>query len=78
MIERSFWLQRIEQAWKEAPIAWLSGVRRSGKTTLAESLDPDQVLFLNRDLPGAEERVADPVLFFRSWNPNWLLSAAPA
>ena len=28
------WIDRIEAAWKEAPIAWLSGVRRSVKTTL--------------------------------------------
>ena len=66
MIERPFWLQRIEQAWGEAPIVWLSGVRRSGKTALAESLDSDKVLFLNCDLPGIEGMVADPEFLFRS------------
>jgi hypothetical protein len=66
MIDRPFWNQRITQAWREAPIAWLCGVRRSGKTTLARALDPEQVLFLDCDLPAVEDMVADPELFFRS------------
>ena len=66
MIERPFWLNRIEQAWAEAPIAWLSGVRRSGKTTLAESLGKERALYINCDLPSVEEQVRDPQLFFRS------------
>jgi predicted AAA+ superfamily ATPase len=65
MIERPFWLQRIISAWRETPIVWLSGVRRAGKTTLAESLGPEQVLYLNCDLPGIEEMVREPQLFFR-------------
>jgi len=66
MVSRPFWLNRIEQAWTEAPIAWLSGVRRSGKTTLAESLGVERVLHINCDLPSVEEMVRDPQLFFRS------------
>jgi len=66
MIPRPFWQKRIEQAWEEAPIAWLCGVRRCGKTTLAESLGPDGVLYVNCDLPVVEEMVRDPQLFFRS------------
>lgn len=65
MIQRPFWLQRLHSAWAEAPIAWLCGVRRVGKTTLAESLGADQMLYLNCDLPSAEEVVADPELFYR-------------
>ncbi len=65
MIDRPFWLQRIEAAWKEAPIAWLSGVRRSGKTTLAQSLGGDRFLNVNCDLPAAEDMVRDPALFYR-------------
>jgi len=38
MFERPFWRQRIEDAWREAPIVWLCGVRRAGKTTLAREL----------------------------------------
>jgi hypothetical protein len=66
MFERPFWLARIEHAWRQAPIAWLCGVRRSGKTTLAQSLGQDRVLYVNCDLPKAEDMVRDPELFFRS------------
>lgn len=66
MIERAFWIQRLEQAWAEAPIAWLAGVRRSGKTTLAESLGEDRIAYYNCDLPALEEVIHDPQMFFRS------------
>lgn len=66
MIQRSFWQQRIRRAWGEVPIVWLCGVRRCGKTTLTESLGPEQVQYLNCDLPVVEEVVRDPQLFFRS------------
>jgi hypothetical protein len=66
MIDRPFWRQRIESAWREAPIAWLCGVRRSGKTTLATSLGVDRILYINCDLPAVEDMLRDPSLFFRS------------
>ncbi len=67
MIPRPHWKKRIEDAWKEVPIVWLSGVRRSGKTTLAQSLGvPKEILYINCDLPVTEDRVRDPQLFFRS------------
>lgn len=66
MYTRPFWLQRIEQAWEEAPIVWLCGVRRSGKTTLAQALDEDRITYVNCDLPVVEEMVRDPQLFYRS------------
>ncbi|MFA6315786.1 MAG: ATP-binding protein [Elusimicrobiota bacterium] len=65
MIPRPFWRARIESAWAEAPIVWLSGVRRSGKTTLARSFGPDRALYVNCDLPSAKDMVSDPVLFYR-------------
>jgi hypothetical protein len=65
MIQRPFWQQRIEAAWREAPIAWLAGVRRSGKTTLAESFGTEQILYINCDLPSVEDMVRDPQVFFR-------------
>ena len=58
MIPRPFWLQRIEEAWRQAPIAWLCGVRRCGKTTLAESLGAERTLYLNCDLPTVEDMVS--------------------
>jgi len=65
MILRPFWQQRIEEAWREAPIAWLAGVRRSGKTTLTESLGPERVLYVNCDLPSVADMTRDPQVFFR-------------
>lgn len=64
MIERSFWRRRIEAAWSQAPIVWLAGVRRAGKTTLAQSLGAERLTFVNCDLPAVEEMVRDPQLFF--------------
>jgi hypothetical protein len=66
MIARPLWLRRIAEAWREAPIVWLCGVRRSGKTTLAASLGADRIVYVNCDLPTIEDRIRDPQLFFRS------------
>ncbi len=66
MIERPYWKQRIEASWREAPIVWLCGVRRAGKTTLAREPGDDHMLYVNCDLPSAEESVRDPALFYRS------------
>jgi uncharacterized protein len=66
MVARPFWQARIEQAWREAPIAWLCGVRRTGKTILATSLEKTPTVYVNCDLPSSEERVRNPLLFFRA------------
>ena len=66
MFPRPFWLQRIEDAWRQVPIAWLSGVRRCGKTTLARQLGEDRTLYVNCDLPTVEDMVRDPQVFYRS------------
>ena len=66
LIDRPFWIERIEAAWKQASVAWLSGVRRSGKTTLARSLGEERALYVNCDLPVAEDMVRDPALFYRN------------
>jgi predicted AAA+ superfamily ATPase len=47
-------------------VAWLSGVRRVGKTTIARSLGEDRVRWVNCDLPQVEEIVRDTLFFFRS------------
>lgn len=63
MSTRPFWLNRIHAAWQQAPICWLAGVRRAGKTTLCQSLT--EATFLNCDLPEVAAQLADPVRFFR-------------
>jgi uncharacterized protein len=35
MIKRPFWMNRLAATWKQAPIVWLTGLRRVGKTVLA-------------------------------------------
>jgi uncharacterized protein len=64
MIERPDWKTRIEEIWKKAPIVWLSGVRRSGKTTLGRSFP--EAYFLNCDLPSTAVLLEDPEAFFKS------------
>ena len=64
MIERPVWQGRLLAAWKQAPIVWLTGPRRVGKTVLAGSLPEAE--FLNCDLPSVAERLRDPESFFRS------------
>ena len=73
MFPRPYWHNRLQGAWREAPIVWLSGVRRCGKTTLAQSLAQDQVLYLNCDLPTVEDMVRDPQVFFRSCDKQILI-----
>ena len=65
MFERPFWIRRIREAWSSAPVAWLAGVRRVGKTTLALSLGSDEAEYVSCDLPEDAERTRDPLLFFR-------------
>ena len=64
MIDRPFWVERLTAAWKQAPIVWLTGPRRAGKTVLAQGLPAAE--FLNCDLPSAAERLRDPETFYQS------------
>jgi predicted AAA+ superfamily ATPase len=64
MFKREFWEKRIQDAWKKAPIIWLTGVRRVGKTTLCQSFP--QARFLNCDLHQTVSLLEDPASFFRS------------
>ena len=64
MTHRPLWTARLTAAWTRAPIVWLTGPRRTGKTVLAQSVPNAQ--FLNCDLPSVAERLADPESFYRS------------
>jgi predicted AAA+ superfamily ATPase len=57
-------MDRIRRGWRHAPIVWLSGVRRVGKTSLARALSDAE--FLNCDLPSTQRLLEDPETFFRS------------
>lgn len=62
MIERPFWVKRIEGAWRRAPIVWLTGVRRVGKTTLSKHWP--EAVFFNCDLPRNRHLLEDPEHLF--------------
>jgi predicted AAA+ superfamily ATPase len=64
MVKREFWQKRIEEAWSERPIVWLTGVRRVGKTTLARSL-PD-VRYFDCELPRTRRLIEEDVEGFLS------------
>jgi predicted AAA+ superfamily ATPase len=63
MRQRRFWQQTIEQAWTKKPVVWLRGVRRVGKTTLAQSLE--RVRYFDCELPGVRRRIESPESFLR-------------
>jgi len=62
MISRPFWLAKLEEGWKKRSLIWLSGVRRSGKTTLCKMI-PD-ALYMNCDLPTVNRQLENPEFFF--------------
>ncbi|MDD5091122.1 MAG: ATP-binding protein [Candidatus Wallbacteria bacterium] len=68
MMQRPFWIERIEKAWKKRPLVWLSGVRRVGKTTIAGMFP--EAIYLNCDLLSAGRRLEDPEQFFHSCKKN--------
>ena len=65
MKSRPYWVQRIEEAWTKRPIVWLSGVRRVGKTTLAQMLP--SAAYLNCDLPSASRDRSVILTDYHEW-----------
>lgn len=63
MRDRPLWKEAIEAEWARRPIVWLRGVRRVGKTTLAQSLD--RVRYFDCELPGVRRRLDSPEGFLR-------------
>ena len=64
MIIRHFWKEKLNEAWGKRSLVWLSGVPRSGKTTLSKMI-PDAI-YLNCDLPSVGRRLDDPEFFYNS------------
>lgn len=63
MVQRLFWLSKMEAAWKRRSVLWLSGVRRAGKTILSQSL-PDTEYF-DCELPRVRRMLDDPEEFLQ-------------
>lgn len=64
MWKRPFWINRIEAAWQQTSVVWLSGVRRVGKTILCQSLEA--VEYFDCELPRFRQLMQDPEGFLRS------------
>ncbi|HRI14005.1 MAG TPA: AAA family ATPase [Verrucomicrobiota bacterium] len=65
MVKRQYWLERIEQQWQRRSILWLRGVRRTGKTSLAQSLV--DVEYFDCELPRVRRAMEDPEAFLKSF-----------
>jgi len=61
MRKRRFWLESLDAAWRRRSVVWLSGVRRSGKTTLAQALPGAE--YFDCELPRVRRELADPEAF---------------
>ena len=61
MVQRHFWLDLIEYAWRTRSVIWLSGVRRVGKTCLCQSLSV--VEYFDCELPRVRRMLVDPQSF---------------
>src|SRR5438067_3000401 len=64
MVQRRYWLKRVEEGWRHRTVLWLRGVRRTGKTTLAQSL-PD-VEYFDCELPRVRRPMEDAEAFLSS------------
>jgi len=63
LVKRRFWIDRIEQQWRRRSILWLRGVRRAGKTSLAQSLAA--VEYFDCELPRVRRAMEDPEAFLQ-------------
>jgi len=61
MVKRQFWLEQLESAWRRRPVVWLRGVRRAGKTCLAQTLA--RVEYFDCELPRVRRAMEDPETF---------------
>ena len=64
MVDRQFWRDRIENAWKRRSVVWLSGVRRVGKTCLCQTLP--NIEYFDCELPRVRRLMEDPQAFLDS------------
>jgi len=61
MVKRRFWIDRVEAAWRKRSVVWLRGVRRAGKTSLAQTLDRAE--YFDCELPRVRRAAEDPETF---------------
>jgi len=64
MVQRRFWINQVEKAWRRRSVVWLSGVRRAGKTFLSQSLA--DIEYFDCELPRVRRMMDDPEGFLKS------------
>jgi predicted AAA+ superfamily ATPase len=64
VLRRGFWIAVLERAWARRNVLWLSGVRRTGKTILCQSLP--EIEYFDCELPRTRQRMEDPESFLQS------------
>jgi predicted AAA+ superfamily ATPase len=69
--QRAYWLQRIEKAWQHKNTVWLNGIRRSGKTCLAQSLPSME--YFDCELPSVRTQLEDHERFLSSFDKQTLV-----
>ena len=63
MVRRRYWLDCIERQWTRRSVLWLRGVRRAGKTSLAQSLPG--IEYFDCELPRVRRAMEDPEAFLQ-------------
>lgn len=61
MKNRIYWQNRIEDAWENSSVLWLSGVRKTGKTLLSKSIG--DIEYFDCELPRTRRMLDDPASF---------------
>lgn len=64
MVQRHFWLKKINELWSEKSIIWLCGVRRAGKTFLCNSIP--QAEFYDCELISVRSELENPEDFLNN------------
>jgi uncharacterized protein len=64
MWKRAYWQAAAEERWRERTVLWLMGVRRVGKTSLAQQLA--NVEYFDCELPSVRRQMEDPESFLGS------------
>src|SRR3989344_2912989 len=70
MRKRAFWLNKINESWKEKSLVWLQGVRRAGKTTLCKSILDIEIFDCEKN--SHRRLLADPEDFFKNINSSYI------
>lgn len=71
MINRTIWIEKIERSWRERSIIWLSGVRRSGKTCLCQSLEYAE--YFDCELPSVRRMLEDVESFWKRFKERYVV-----